>query len=137
MMSLKVSIGFPVWSISLSFPKSTAEFVDDVSKIRLLIRLEIQSDLISRSLNLDGVSAFDEIIPSAKDNVQFKSHFLLKCLNFFIFKCSSLIHTIRNTYRDHQIQYRLGIHCVETLTLVPEIATFPLITILVTNCNFC
>ena len=81
MMSLKVSIGFPVWSISLSFPKSTAEFVDDVSKIRLLIRLEIQPALISRSLNLDGVSAFDAIIPSAKDSVQFKSHFRLKCLN--------------------------------------------------------
>ena len=83
MMSLKVAIGFPVWSILFSFPKSTAEFIDDVSKIRLLIRLEIQSDLISRSLNLVGVSAFDAIIPSAKNNVQFKSHSLLKCLNFW------------------------------------------------------
>ena len=89
MMSLKVSIGFPVWSISLSFPKSTAEFVDDVSKIRLLIRLEIQSDLISRSLNLDGVSAFDAIIPSAKDSVQFKSHFRLKCLNVLMSQLDS------------------------------------------------
>ena len=82
MISLKLNIvfvGYPVLSFSLSFSKSNARLIEDVSRIRQLIRWERWSDLISRSLYLDGISTFDAMIPSTPKNIsQFKSHFILE-----------------------------------------------------------
>ena len=81
-ISLKLNIvfvGYAVLSFSLSFPKSNAKLIEDVSRIRQSIRWERWSDLISRSLYLDGTSTFDAMIPSTPKNIlQFESHFILE-----------------------------------------------------------